>query len=124
MTNADIDKLEKMISAFKDDIKAEFRHQLGIQAENFQHKLDLVVEGHQMLSEKLDRVKTELERKIECVAHKLDVVAAKGDETAAKVDALAVKVDAMGRKLDDVAADLKAHRADTEAHPPAYRVKE
>jgi outer membrane murein-binding lipoprotein Lpp len=138
MTNADTDRLVKMISVFKDEIKDEFRHQLGIQTENFQHKLDLVVEGHQMLSEKLDIVKTELTQKIECVTRKLDVVAAKGDKTASKLDTLTAKVDAvaakgdetvskldtLAAKVDAVAADIKAHRADTEAHYPVYRVKE
>ena len=115
MTNADTDRIVTIMSAFKDEIKDEFRHQLGVQTENFQHKLDLVVEGHQMLSEKLDIVKADLTKKIECVTHKLDVVAAKGDETATKLDTLVAKVDA-------VAADIKEHRTDTEGHSPIYRV--
>ena len=117
MTNAETERLVTMISTFKDEIKDEFRHQLGVQTENFQHKLDLVVEGHQMLSEKLDIVKTDLTQKIECLTHKLDVVAAKGDETATKLDTLVAKVDA-------IAADIKEHRADTEVHSPIYRVNE
>jgi|GEM_PF-3812044 len=39
---ADVNKIEKMLVDFKDEIKQEFRHQLGIQAENFQNKLDAV----------------------------------------------------------------------------------
>ncbi len=89
-------KVEHVLSAFKEEIKEEFRHQLGIQAENFQHKLSLVLEGQQMLSEKLDRAKIELDQKIECVEHKLDAVA----------------------------ADLLAHRRDTEAHLSVYKIKE
>ena len=34
MTNVDTDRLVKMISAFKDKIKDEFRHQLGIKTED------------------------------------------------------------------------------------------
>jgi hypothetical protein len=131
MNGEDFKRIEEIIVNFKDEIKDEFRHQLGIQAENFQHKLDLVVEGHQMLSEKLDIVKTELTQKIECVTRKLDVVAAKGDETAARIDTLVTKadetafrLDTLATKVDAAAADIKAHRADTEAHPPIYRVKE
>jgi len=75
-----------------------------------QHKLDLVVEGHQMLSEKIDRVEERLESRIDCVVRKLDTVAAQGSATAAKLDA--------------IAADLTAHRRDTEAHPSLYKVKE
>jgi hypothetical protein len=71
------------------------RH-VGTFAESIQHKLDLLVEGQQVLSEKIDRVKTDLEQRIECVEHKLDAVA----------------------------ADLSAHRADTEAHRKVYKIKE
>jgi len=42
MDTADVNKIEKMLVDFKDEIKQEFRHQLGIQAENFQNKLDAV----------------------------------------------------------------------------------
>ena len=96
MDSADVNSIERIMINFKDEIKEEFRHQLGIQSEAVQCKLDLVVEGHQMLSEKLDRVEERLDGRIDCVV----------------------------RKLDAVAADLSAHRADTEAHPPVYRVKE
>ena len=105
-----MNKIERMMVDFKDEIKAEFRHQLGIQSEAFQSKLDLVVEGHQMLSEKLDRVEERLDGRIDCIVRKLDAVAAQGSITATKLDA--------------VAADLKAHRRDTEAHQSLYKVKE
>jgi len=89
-------QFEKKLILFKEEIKEEFSHQLGIQTESVHHKLDLVVEGHQMLSEKIDSVKTELEQKISCVEGKLDAVA----------------------------ADISAHRADSEAHDKVYKVKE
>ncbi|MDD4998549.1 MAG: hypothetical protein PHI99_10405 [Syntrophales bacterium] len=89
-------QFEKKLILFKEEIKEEFSRQLGIQTESVHHKLDLVVEGHQMLSEKIDSVKTELEQKISCVEGKLDAVA----------------------------ADISAHRADSEAHDKVYKVKE
>ena len=92
------------------------RH-VGTFADSIQHKLDLVVEGHQMLSEKIDRVKTELEDKIGCVKTKLDAEAAQADRSDAKLNIVA-------GKLDAVAADLSAHRADTEVHKTVYKVKE
>ena len=98
-------------------IEERYDHHMGILHESFQHKLDLVVEGYQMLSEKLDRVKKELEDRIGCVEHKLDTIAAKGDATAAKLDGIAIKLDA-------VAVDLAAHRADTEVHKKVYKVRE
>jgi hypothetical protein len=85
------------------------RH-VGTFADSMQHKLYLVVEGHQLLAEKIDRVEERLDGRIDCVVRKLDAVAAQGNATAAK--------------LDDVAADLKAHRRDTEAHQSLYKVKE
>jgi hypothetical protein len=67
--------------------------------ENDLEKIDGMVarrEGLQILYEKIDRVKTDLGHRIECVEHKLDAVV----------------------------ADLSAHRADTEAHRKVYKIKE
>jgi hypothetical protein len=85
MTEKDLEKIDGMIA-----------RRVGTFADAIQHQLDLVVEGQKMLSEKIDRVKTDLECRIECVEHKLDAVA----------------------------ADLSAHRADTEAHRKIYKIKE
>jgi len=145
MNEEEFKNIEKIIVDFKDEIKQEFRHQLGIQTEKFQHKLDIVVEGHQMLSDKMDRIKTELVERIGCVEHKLDIVAAKTDDTAARCDSISDKLDAVAAKTDEtsvrldlisdkldnvaakidvVAADLTAHRADTEIHHMVYKIKE
>jgi hypothetical protein len=79
----------------------QFQKYIGIIAENFDHKLVLVAEGHQMLSEKLDRVESGLNLKIGTVEKNLST------------------------RIDAVSADLKAHRADTEAHHGGvYLVKE
>ena len=37
-------------------IEMMFKHQIGILHEDFQHKLDIVVEGHQLLNSKIDRL--------------------------------------------------------------------
>ena len=99
MTKNDFEKIDDMIA----------RH-VGSFADSIQHKLDLVVEGQQMLSGKIDRMEARLDARMDCVVKKLDAVAAQGAATASKLDA--------------VAADLAAHRADTESHHPVYRVKE
>ncbi|MBW6511777.1 MAG: hypothetical protein K0A93_06620 [Desulfuromonadaceae bacterium] len=79
----------------------QFQQYIGIMAENIDHKLALVAEGHQMLSEKLDRVESSLVLKINTVEKNLSA------------------------RLDDVAVDLKSHRTDTEAHHGGvYLVKE
>ena len=70
--------------------------EIGVLMEDVQHKFDIVVEGHQMLSEKIDRVEGTLTKGI----------------------------DEVSRRIDAVAANLSAHRADTEAHHGVYRVGE
>ncbi len=60
MEEKDFQRIEQMIGKavkaeagnFRDEIKNDFRLQAGILSEDFQHKLQLVGEGHQMLSEK------------------------------------------------------------------------
>ncbi len=89
--------------SFKDEMKSEFRHQLGIQSEHFQHKLDIVVEGHDLLRKEIRDTREELSEKIKLVDFKVEV---------------------LNQKIDDVAADLSAHRRDTEAHPSLYKIKE
>jgi septal ring factor EnvC (AmiA/AmiB activator) len=81
----------------------QFQNYIGVVEENFQQKLDLVVEGQQMLAEKLEMTRHELKSDINSLDKRL------------------ISVEA---KLDTVAADLAAHRADTEAHHGVYRVKE
>lgn len=89
-------QLVGILTTFKDEIIQEFRHQMSIQREDSQHNLDLVVEGHQMLAQKLEEIRTDLKTEV------------------AKVD----------WRVTAVAVDLAAHRADTEAHHGVYRVKE
>ena len=122
MNGEDFKRFEQIVINFKEevkaefrhqigiqseDVKAEFRHQIGIQSEHFQHKLDIVVEGHDVLRKEIRDSREELCEKIKLVDFKLETM----NET-------------MNEKFDAVAADLSAHRADTEAHPPVYRVKE
>ena len=61
-------RIEKAIESFKEEIKNDFRLQVGILSEDFQHKLQLIAEGHQMLAEKMDRMQGELTEKIDTVA--------------------------------------------------------
>ena len=92
----DVGIIKTDISTFKEEIKRDFRIQTGILSEDFQHKLQLVAEGNQMLSEKMDRIHGELNGSIQ----QLD------------------------KKVSVVAADVAAHRADTEGHKRGYMVKE
>ena len=68
MEEKDFQRIEQMIgkavkaeiAGFTEEIKKDFRLQAGILSEDFQHKLQLVGEGHQMLSEKMDRMQGEI----------------------------------------------------------------
>ena len=107
MNGEDFNRLEHIVFNFKEEVKAEFRHQIGIQSDNIQHKLDIVVEGHDVLRKEIRDTRSELLEKIAFVDFKLETL----NET-------------LNEKIDAVAADLKAHRADTEVHKKVYKVKE
>ena len=97
MNENDFEKIESMIS----------RH-VGAFADSIQHKLDLVVEGHQMLSEKIDRVEERLDGRIDCVVRKLDAVAAQGSITATRLEVVSAKLDAVAAQGNTTAAKLDA----------------
>ncbi|MCF6266932.1 MAG: hypothetical protein L3J57_10350 [Desulfuromusa sp.] len=61
----------------------QFQEYIGVISENFDHKLAIIAEGHQMLSEKLERVESSLGLKIdkiaaEVTAHRADTEAHHG----------------------------------------------
>ena len=80
-----------------------FQRYVSVVAENSDHKLSLVSEGHQMLFDKLE------------------VIEASIRQVDSKVDRVELS---LTDKLNRIAADVSAHRADTEAHSGVYRVKE
>jgi DNA invertase Pin-like site-specific DNA recombinase len=98
--------VDNRFQQFKGEVTEEFRHQMSIQREDFQQKLDLVVEGQQMLGEKVDR----LEVRMVGMENRLERVEVKG-----------VVVE---RKVEGIAADLTAHRQDTETHRKKWQVRE
>jgi hypothetical protein len=109
---------------------------LEILLEDIRGKFELVLEGHESLSRKMDGRFDELNEKIEHNSFLIGTLNKKIDgvdkSLSAKIDgienSLSAKIDAfensLGAKIDAVAADLAAHRADTEAHGQVYRVKE
>lgn len=83
-----------------------FKHQLGIFAEDVQHKFDLLIEGQQSLVERIDRMEFELKDDVN------------------KIDRRLTSVDvSLSKKIDNVAESLDAHRRDTEVHR-GYQVRE
>jgi len=79
------------------------KENLEIILEEMNSKLDLLIEGYQLLNGKIDG----LSRK-----------------TDERFDLVDFKIDTLNKKIDAVAVDLKEHRADTEAHHGGWRVKE
>lgn len=77
-------------------------HQTGILSVDFQHKLDLVVDNHQMLSDKIYRLGS--------------IWLGLGN----KSDGLETKVDRFETKVDTLAADFAPYRAETVPHHWAY----
>ena len=114
MNSEDFKRLEQIVCNFKEEVKAEFRHQIGIQSEHFQHKLDIVAEGHDALRKEIMDTREELSEKIKFVDFKVEVLNQKIDGVQAN----------LSQKIDALAADLSAHRADTEVHKKVYGVRE
>lgn len=71
--------------------------------ERMESKLELVVEGHEVLRSEIH------------------ALAQKTDE---RFDLVDFKINTLNQKIDNVASELKAHRQDTEAHWKGYRVRE
>lgn len=102
----------------------QFQQYVSVIAEGLDHKLALLAEGHQTLSEKMDGLQVSHDR----LSEKVDRLELNLGNLAMKHDKLAEKVDrvesSLSRKIDRIASELAAHRADTEAHPGVYRIKE
>lgn len=106
MEDKDFERIEKLFTRWTDDFgkkleqqSEDFHRWIGVQGDDLQHKLNLVVEGQQLLVERTERVEEWLEK-------------------------VETRLDRVEVKIDVVAADLSAHRKDTEAHGTVYRVKE
>jgi hypothetical protein len=96
MDEADLKNIERM-----------FKHQIGILDEDFQHKLDIVVEGHQMLAERIENSRVEIKEEIQKVGYRLTIV--EGN---------------LSRKIEAISNDFAAHRADKEIHRTGYGISE
>ena len=124
MEEQDFERLEKIVTKLTtdfskrlDDQAKDFHTWIGVQGEDSQHKLDLVVEGFQMLSEKMDRS----EERIDSSIGRLD---SRLDRLEVKLDQVGMRLDEVKSKVDGVDAKIAAHPIDTEAHQGLYRVKE
>ncbi|HEY5512081.1 MAG TPA: hypothetical protein VIK40_00420 [Geomonas sp.] len=81
----------------------QFQRYVSSVSESFDLKIGILADGHQLLTEKLERI----EASIGQVNMKID-----------KVELSLIQ------NLNRIAVDVAAHRVDTEAHHGIYRVKE
>jgi hypothetical protein len=102
-----------------------FKSHVGILTEDFQHKLDIVVEGHEVLRKEIREVGDESNAKHGQTAFLLKALSDKVGNVDTRISARIDAVEgSLSAKLDAVAGELAAHRKDTEAHRAAWRVKE
>ena len=108
----------------KKEIGEISKHHIGILSEDFQEKLDIVVEGHQLLNGKIDCLqegKIDLTKRVD----NIELITLRLEQRQSNLEQEIKKTrEDLNRKIDAVAADLTAHRRDTEAHPSLYKVKE
>ena len=101
------------------------KENLEVLLEQMNGKLDLVLEGHEVLRSEIRDLSRKTDERFDLVDFKIDTLNKKIDAVDVK---LTKRIDAveenLSNRLDAVAADLSAHRADTEAHHGVYRVME
>jgi len=100
MNENDFAKIDSMIA----------RH-VGSFADSIQHKLDLVVEGHQMLSEKIDRVEERLDKRMDCLEHKLIAVAAETSDNTAAIRGLSAETRSNTAAIRGLSAETRSNTA-------------
>ena len=88
-------------------IETLFRPHIGILSGDFQHKLDIVAEGHEMLVEKLENTRVELKEEIQKVGQRLTLAEAN-----------------LSQKIEGISADLAVHCGDPEIHRTHYEISE
>jgi len=129
----------------KKEIEEIFKHHIGILSEDFQEKLDIVVEGHQLLNGKIDRLQEgqidltkrvdnielitlRLERRQQGLEQRQQGLEQGQERLERRQSNLEQEIkktrEDLSHKIDAVASDLTAHRRDTEAHTSVYKVKE
>ena len=95
------DSLEK----FKTEIKEEFRRHTWIILVEFDKRINLVIEGQEVLTERVDKLDTKV------------------TNLETKVDKLDTKVTKLETKVDNIHEELLSHRNNTELHAPMMKQK-
>ena len=81
----------------------QFQRHVSSVSESFDLKIGMLADGHQSLTEKLERIEASI------------------GQVDMKIDKVELS---LTQNLNKIAGDVAAHRADTEEHHGIYRVKE
>jgi chromosome segregation ATPase len=100
MNKNDFEKIDSIIASH-----------VGSFADSIQHKLDMVVDGHQMLSEKIDRVEERLDKRMDCLEHKLIAVAAETSCNTTAIRDLATETSSNTDAIKRLAMETSANTA-------------
>jgi len=111
--------LDDSLEKFKTEIKEEFRRHTGIILEEFDKRINLVIEGQEVLTERVDKLDT----KVTNLETKVDKLDTKVTNLETKVDKLDTKVTKLKTKVDNIHEELLSHRNNTELHAPMMKQK-
>jgi len=107
--------------------REEFQHFVSVIIKDSDRKFALLSEGHQTLSEKIDRLEVKqdnLSDRVDRLELKVDHLSQKQDQFAEKLDQLAEKQEEFSESLGRVESKIDKHLADTHAHHGVYLVHE
>lgn len=97
---------------------------LEIILEGMNSKLDLLLEGHQVLQQQITDLGRRTDERFDLVDFKIGALNQKIDDVEQRLnDKIDTVEQNLSNRIDAVAADLKSHRADTEAHHPLTLLK-
>jgi septation ring formation regulator EzrA len=94
-------KSKKLIGKSKKELPQTERH-FGVVLEDIDSKLDLVVEGHQVLDKKIEDFRGEVNEKFKEVDYKFEIVFEKFDEVDKKFDEVDKRFDEVDKRFDEV----------------------
>ncbi len=104
---------------FKKEIKEEFRIHTGILIEEFQKRINFVIDGQEVLTQRVDKIDSRL-TKVETKVDKIDSRLTKVETNIDKMDSKLTKVE---DKVDNIHTELTSHRNSTELHTPIVKQK-
>jgi len=104
--------LDDSLKKFKVEIKEEFRRHTGIILEEFDKRINFVIEGQEVLTQRVDKIDSRLSN-----------LETKVDNLETKVDKIDSRLTNLETKVDNIHEELISHRDNTELHVQAVKQK-